>query len=541
MGPHLMPLARPTTSASPHVARWLQWAFVFPVLAFAWLRFSDNTADNDLWGHVLYGQRMLALGRIETTDVLSWTAAGERWINHETAAELVLALVHRAGGSAGLWFFMMGMAAVTLTWAGVEGTRGRARAAVTLTLLAVSTNFIAMGYAVRPQLFTMLGFVALLATLRRFLSGRLAWGWLLPPLFAAWVNFHGGYLAGWLVLLLAVGVETATRFSHRSASTDAGRSFAAPLLLVVSCTAALAANPEGFHLLAWTLQTVRLPRPSITEWQPMPLSLSAVPFFFVVASTLLAWMLSRRPRHWWQAAVLAVLAVMAVLQQRHAPLFGLANLIFTPEHLADALSRLAVHVRGLIETLHQPAMQAVVGLGLAAAGVAAIAASLRLPREHAFAIEVPADVYPVSAIAFIREHALEGNTITFFDWGQQVLWELPRNPVSFDGRLDTVYSRAVMDAHWRFYAGEPPGPALDFARAAVALLPTASGGVDVLRRNGWKLAYRDPLAAVLVRNPADFPRLAAAPHPVLTGPSALQGRARFPDQPPLLATATRPR
>jgi len=35
----------------------LKLSLVLATLSFAWLRFSDNTVDNDLWGHVLYGQR----------------------------------------------------------------------------------------------------------------------------------------------------------------------------------------------------------------------------------------------------------------------------------------------------------------------------------------------------------------------------------------------------------------------------------------------------------------------------------------------------
>lgn len=542
----MTPFAPAVGNSSP--ARWLGRAFLFAVVAFAWLRFSENTADNDLWGHVLYGQRMLQLGRVESTDVLSWTAAGQPWMNHETAAEVALALAHRAGGSAGLWGFMIAMALLTVTWAAAEGTRGRTHLAVTLALLAASTNFIASGYAVRPQLFTMLALVALLAVLRRFLAGRPGWGWALPPLFAAWVNFHGGYLAGWLVLLLALGVDALTQVARRRAT---GRSAApgvaqAPthlgarsILVAVACTAALGANPEGFHLLAWTVETVQLPRPAITEWHPAPVSLAAVPFYAVAAISAAAWVFSRRARPPWQAAVLVALGAMAALQQRHAPLFGLANLMFTPGHLGDTLDRLGRHCGSLRAALRRGVAQAAAGAALAAAGVAAIAASLG-SRVHPFAMEVPADVYPLSAIAFMREHALKGNTVTFFDWGQQVLWELPDNPVSFDGRLDTVYPRDVMDAHWRLYAGESPGRGFDLARAAVALLPTGSGGIDLMRNDGWHLAYRDPLASVLVRQAAEFPRLAARPT-VLAGPVAVRGRARFPDELPLLATAQRPR
>ncbi len=532
-----------TTSPSgqPRFARpfrALGWAFLFAVLAFAWLRFSDNTADNDLWGHVLYGQRNWSAGRIERTETLSWTAAGAPWINHEVAAEVVLGLVHRQAGGSGLWLFMVAMAAVTTGWALLAGGgRNPLQRWTALALFAASVNFVALGYAVRPQLFTMLALVALLAALRRFLDGQVRWGFLVPPLFACWVNLHGGFLAGWLLLLTACALEITARLGLLPISGPrSGQAARVPAiaLVAVGSTLALALNPWGFHLIGWTIETLRLPRPQITEWQMMPLSAAGAPFYVILAVSTAAWLVSREPRRAWEAAALALLGLMSILHQRHAPLFGLANLMLTPPHLADAARRFEPRCSGLLAAVRRPLAQIAVGGALGASGVVCLIASISPPREHPFTIEVPRDTYPVAAISFIRAHQLAGNTITFFDWGEQVLWELPANPVSFDGRLDTVYSKEIMDAHWRLYAGQAPGPSLDLTRAELALLPTGSAGVSWLRNAGWTLVYRDPLASVLLRDPAHYPPLAATALPVSGSLQAVQGRAPFPDAPPRL-------
>lgn len=538
----------PSVPESPPLAdRFLPAAFGFAVAALAWLRFSENTADNDLWGHVLYGQRVLALGHLEHTEVLSWTAAGQPWINHEVFAEIFLGLVHRLTGGTGLWLAMLALAAVTVAIAlRAGGGRDRRRQLAALGLFAVSINFIALGYAVRPQLFTMLAFVVLLVLLRRFFNGQFHWGLAVPWLFAAWTNLHGGYFAGWIIVLLAVGTEGAAAL--RPALIQRLR-FAPPVpvrwwlppAMAITTTVALALNPWGFELVRWTFQTLLLPRPQISEWQPPGLTAGALAFYLLVALSASAWVGSRLPRRPWEAATLLMLAVMAALQQRHAPLFALANLMLTPPHLWDALRRLAPHCAGLIALRRRRLVAHGLAIALCAAGAAALAASLAPPREHPFTIEVPRDIYPVAAIEFMRSHQLTGRTLTFFDWGQQVLWELPDNPVSFDGRLDTVYPAAIREAHWRFYAGGAPGSGLDVAAAAVALLPTSSGGVALLQRAGWSLVYRDPLAAVLVQTPADHSALAGLSLPVQAGRTATQGRVPFPDALSPLATDRRPR
>ncbi|GIK99991.1 MAG: hypothetical protein BroJett029_42000 [Alphaproteobacteria bacterium] len=518
----------------------------FAVVALAWLRFSENTADNDLWGHVLYGQRALLLGGPERTEVLSWTAAGLPWINHEVWAEVGFGFVHRLAGGPGLWLAMLGLAALTVipAWR-AGGGRDPAQRLTALGLLAISINSIALGYAVRPQLFTMLLLVLVLLALRAFFSGRVHWGWAVPVAFAAWANLHGGYFAGWVVLLGALGAEALMRLWPGAGKpfglTAAGGPSRAHLATVaVLASGALLLNPWGSDLVRWTWQTLLLPRPQIAEWHAPGLSGAALGVYLLVLVSLYGWLGSRRPRRAWEAVTLALLAGMAVLQLRHAPLFALANLIFTPPHLCDALQRLARPTESLRHLLSRRLVALPLAGALLAAGVIALGASLT-PRTAPFTMEVPKDTYPVTAVAFMRDHGLAGRTLTFFDWGQMVLWELPHNPVSFDGRLDTVYPDAIRDAHWRFYAGEDPGPGLDPAAASVALLPTAYGAVDWLRRAGWTLVYRDPLASVLVRTPADHPALATLRLPVQLGPAAVSGRVRFPDRPPLLATELRPR
>jgi len=308
----------PPGQASPS-ATWLRRAFFFAVLAFVWWRFSENTTDNDLWGHVLYGQRMLHLHGLETTEVLSWTAAGQLWINHEVLAEVTMGLVHRLGGGTGLWLLMISLAAVTLglAWHAGAGT-DRARRLVAMALLALSTNFIAIGYSVRPQLFTYLFFVLLLLMLRRLFAGRLLpWAFAPPLLLVLWVNTHGGYLAGWLVVMVAMTAEALGTYFPALLRRSRCEPFTAnPLALVnlaLGSTLALAINPWSWKLVVWTIDTILLPRPNIYEWQPMPFTAGSSPFFFVLLVGVLAWVLSRQPRRLWEMLVWAMLAVMTPL------------------------------------------------------------------------------------------------------------------------------------------------------------------------------------------------------------------------------------
>ena len=146
-------------------------------------------------------------------------------------------------------------------------------------------------------------------------------------------------------------------------------------------------------------------------------------------------------------------------------------------------------------------------------------------------MEIPRAQYPVAAIEFIQQHDLHGNLLVFFDWGEMCIWDLPDSKVSIDGRLDSVYSPAIIDAHWKLYNGETfDTNALNLARADFALLPSHSVGAKALADNDhWRPVYYDDCAVVLVKNPAQFPKLAGIALPFPGPASATEGRAPFPN------------
>jgi hypothetical protein len=115
-----------------------------------------------------------------------------------------------------------------------------------------------------------------------------------------------------------------------------------------------------------------------------------------------------------------------------------------------------------------------------------------------------------------------------------VIFDLPGCPPSLDGRLDTCYSRELIDAHWKFYNGEPfDGNVLDVDQADLALLPANLAGTAALaQRPGWTVIYHDDLAVILAREAGRFPELSSLSLPVAGPKSAVEGRAPFPNLSP---------
>jgi hypothetical protein len=526
-------------------ARTLRLAFCLLVLALAVFQFSENTADPDLWGHVLFGQHLIKTGVLEQTDPFSWTAGGIPWVNHEVLSEVALGGAHLLGGGTAVLLLkiLIGLLAFSIALrTGADGLPWPQRAFAWM-FGALAVVEISFGFAARPQIFTALGLAAQLWLLRKVHSGETKWAFALPILFFLWINTHGGALAGIVLLWLTVGATTvqfiAVRKSLFSKWLDG---VARPEVLralwisSVLSTVAMFFNPWGVGLIRWLIGSVLWLRPEIEEWNPATLSWDHGAFFGVAALTIVSFLFSRRPRSLWEVAVCGAVLVLAFRSVRHTPLFCIAALSFVPRHLADVLSRLAPHVADRLEPFKRPAMQRALAVFLLLLSAGVLWAGTKLHKENPWTIEVPRKQYPVAAVKFIQDHNLRGNMLVFFDWGEMALWELPQCPPSIDGRLDTCYSRTLISEHWKFYNAEPFDPkVLDIAKGDLALLPTALVGArELAKQPGWSAVYVDDVAVLLVREPKRFPKLAASKFPIQGDDVAAFGRAPFPEQNPRL-------
>ena len=527
-------------------------AFCLCVLCLAVFQFSENTADPDLWAHVLFGQHFLQTGGLMKTDPYSWTANGHEWMNHEVAAEIALGLAHRWFGGTGLLLLKMAAGLLTFGIALSIAIRpmNRSTRVAAWAFGALAVVEISFGFAARPQIFSALALAAQFWITREIHRGRWWWSLALPPLFVLWINTHGGALAGVILLFVTAAATTAQFFLKKSGpvavrawldTESSPRIIAALWISTVVTTASLLLNPWGIGLIRWLIGSVLWLRPEIGEWNSARPNWDHAAFFLCTGFAMGVFLLSRRPRSLWQIAAMAALGIMAFRSVRHTPRFCIAALALAPPHLADVLQRFRAHFRRWEEIGQQPGAQKVLAAVFLLASTGIMVAAFTRHKEQAWTMEVPRQQYPISAVQFIREHGLRGNLLVFFDWGEMCIWELPDSRVSLDGRLDTCYPREVITAHWKFYNAEPAaGTALDIERADFALLPAnLPGALALVKQHGWQAAYGDNLAVVLVKNPGQFPKLNGLKLPVQGGPQATQGRAAFPALPSLRITGSK--
>ncbi len=261
--------------------------------------FSDTIADPDLWGHVRFGQDILRTGSIARVDAYSYRTGGQVWFNHEWLCEAIFAGIYNAAGPRGLIVckVLVSLLIVGLCHAHLR-LRGLGPYASVILLLLVSIPFrLGLG-TIRPQIFTYLLFLIELLLIERAAEGRTHGLWALPVVFAAWVNLHGGVLAGAGILGLWIAVSAVERLRDASGG-PIGRLTALVQMgiLGIACGLALLINPYGAELIRFLLRTATVPRPEISEWTPLVLmSLPGQFYLGLLAIGILGLAGSRRRR-----------------------------------------------------------------------------------------------------------------------------------------------------------------------------------------------------------------------------------------------------
>jgi hypothetical protein len=245
---------------------------------------------------------MLETGDLLQADTFTFTVAGRPWLNQQWGAEIVFALLHRAGGWEALALARAALVGL-IFWleylaCRAAGAGRRAAGWLTLGALIVCLD----GLTIRPQLLGLALFaLTLWLVASRRTRPRLLW--LLPAVVVVWANVHGSFVLA-PVLLLFTWLEDRRR--------DEGTARRV-LLVGLACVAATLLNPFGARVWPYVTDLTTDPqiREFIQEWRPTrPTSLLGVSFFAsaVAVAVIVA---RRRPRLPWPR-ILALIAFLAL-------------------------------------------------------------------------------------------------------------------------------------------------------------------------------------------------------------------------------------
>ena len=487
--------AAPTASTS-----WTGLAanvFSFPVMCMFLLAavifgFSvKQIAEPDIWWHLRNTAYLFQHHSLPSVDSYSFGAAGSPWLDHEWLSEVPFFLGFKTMGLCGL--LAVYFAVLVLIYAAVYYRSCRAGAdcknATIATLLAIFLGVVSIGP--RVLLLGWLCMVGLLLVLDRF--QRTGKGlWLLPPLFALWINLHGSWIFGVvvLVMIIASGLvkgEWGLVVARRWTSGELKK-----LLPVLAASlAALFVNPFGYKLVLYPFDLL-FRQPSnmkhIAEWQSVDFSTGDGKLALIMILALLAAALFSRRRWRLDEALLTAFALWAALS--HARLLFFAGLILVPI-LAPRLKLFPPYER----ELDKPWLNAGI--------MAAVVGSLIFFFPSAAQLQQKVDEqYPRAALEFMQRQHLNGRIFNEYMWGGYMEWNAPELKPFMDGRTDIFVYNGTFDDYVKAVSIQTPFEILDKYRIDHVLLePKQPLGYLLEHSPAWHPIYTDKVAVLFERTP----------------------------------------
>jgi len=483
--------------------------------------------DGGIGWHIRNGEQMLRLHAITRNDPFSSTMQGQPWYAWEWLYDLLIARIHQGMGLNGVVFFTALVIAGTFAFA-LRLTLARGgNLPLTLTLLGLAVAASAIHLLARPHVLSWLLVVIWFERLdawdravHRASDRALFW---LPVLMLVWVNLHGGFLTGFILLGLYCAGNflrslTAPEFAERQVAGKRLRLLGIVTLLALVATLA---NPYGYklHVHIFAYLSNRFLMNHIEEFlSPNFHGLAEQGFALLLGITMIALAAERekpRPslllvilfaagsglyaaRNLPVSSILLLLGVTPILSRAaagagtHGELASWLRRWFSRfESFASRMTRMELSLRG-----HAwPVLGVVLGLGICAHG--GWLGSWQIMDAH-----FSPQRFPVLATEEIARRDIHAPIFCPDFWGGYLIYRLyPQTPVVLDDRHD-LYGEAFFKNYLKVIRGEPGWESVLVAeRVDWVLVPAESTLANLLsERPEWTTVYRDTVAVLYRRS-----------------------------------------
>lgn len=494
------------------------------VAAAAFALAVTRVEDTDTWTHLALGRLMVETRALPTHEVLVFPSGALPYHNTEWLFDVVIYLVFRAGGIAGVVLVKAATVALAfwILWKDATLNRGpRADAGlrflIAAAVLLMCLPMVRHRFVERPDIALMVFLGFTIYALDAYLFEGRRWIFLLPAVHVLWANMHpsvivtvvpfGAALAGGLGLHLLGrwrGIAVRDTPSAKQLTTVAA-------VLAADLLASLL-NPRGIEILTLPLNLVGSPwyAQEITELQRPPFELYPGPY--VLAALLLLTLVVL----WRRAPLIPVLLVAPfALLGFSAVRFIFLFVVVSSTVLSRNLVSLVSSWSG--QRFRRPAQVfAVAGIvaGVTAVGLALAQVPPLTDSRKTVGLDVDERFVPEGALRYLDRVGMTGRLFNAYHFGGYIAWrDFPKRVAIIDGRgyvpqglqeeihfaraypehlerLQSTYGFDVAVMDYPVYSGATPSPDIDLA----------------LTSPGWALVYWDDFALVYLRR---SPRWAA--------------------------------
>ena len=466
--------------------------------------------DCDTGYHIRAGEYIINTFSVPKLDIFSFLTPALPWTAHEWLSEVVMAMVHGAFGLTGsvIFFSLIISLIYCLLFKVIRMNSGNIILATFIVLIVLTVSQV--HWLARPHIFSLLLLLIWYYLLDEYEYKQRNYLYLLPPLMLLWVNLHGGFLAGFILLGVYLAGNIIKSISSQGKERDLYKTKASLLgLITVACLLVSLINPNGYHILLFPFNLISntFIMDNISEFlSPNFHTFIAKAFEFILLLMFTIFATSRVRLNIIELGMVLLFTHMSFSSKRYIPLFCIIVapvlmrkiqqlLKSTDGKIVDFINRRSISISETDATAKGyvwPILSIVLVIVLAANG----------KIEYKFDVKTK----PVAAVEFLKKENIRGNMFDNDEFGDYIIYAAwPEYKVFFDGRSD-MYGVERLKEYIKV-ANVKPGWDEVLSKYKISWIiynSNSSLSLLLMERDDWKLIYADTVANIFVKDIPEY-------------------------------------
>jgi hypothetical protein len=464
--------------------------------------------DGDTGYHIRAGEYILDTLSIPRKDMFSFHSPAIPWTAHEWLSEVIMSLVHNLAGLTGIVVFFSLVISLTyyVYFKILRKYTNNILLAIIFSLLVITSSQI--HWLARPHIFSLLLMVIwyYLMDLFQYKDKNLLY--LLPLIMLVWVNLHGGFVAGFMIISVYLAGNLLSIITSACADRHYYKQKVKHLsIITAACLVTSLINPYGYHILLFPFKLVssKLIIDSVSEFMSPNFHEPGVfKYMLLLMIAFFAW--SRKRLNTIEILLVLLFTNMALYSARYIPLFAI---ITAPIVLRKTETLLNETNNKFIDFLKKRADKfssidnSAKGFLWPLAGTAFVLLAVVNGNLH---YGFDPKLKPVSAVEFMKKEAISGNMFSSDEFGDYIIYAAwPEYKVFIDGRLD-MYGTSKFKEYKEIVSFKSDWEkTLDKYKITWIIFSSDSPlSRHLLQLDKWKLIYADEVTDIFVKNIPEY-------------------------------------
>lgn len=460
--------------------------------------------DCDTGYQIRIGEYIIETFSILRHDVFAATLIPIEYIDFEWLSQVIMALVHRFEGLTGVVIFFSFLISFIfyLLFKVIRTQKGNIFIAILIILLAISAS--SVHFLARPHVFSMLLFLMWYYILDCYQYRDNNYLYLLPVLMFVWINFHGGFILGFVLTgAYFVGNMLNALFSEKSTRGLHGKKTKTMALIILITFIASLLNPYGLNGLLHPMTSLvdGFMVHHISEFaSPNFHNVAMIPFAVFLLVTLAVLGFSRGQLNAIEFFLTAIFTYFALYSLRNIPFFAIVMAPILVRHIENIISV----SEGKPAEILKITDRYISSWNAYSRGylwlILPVIAVLGLALNGNIKYYFDEKTKPVAAVQFLQIEPLQGNMFNDYEFGDYVIYRAyPRYKVFIDGRADMYGER--FKEYFKVYMIKPGWEKI-LEKNNINFIFFRSDALlskFLLNDERWHLIYADRVANIFVK------------------------------------------